>query len=170
MDNSPIRNDEKTKIGVISVFTDGSCLKRKNGMKCGYGVLYPGGELPNVSRSFGNGEKTNNRAEFQAIYVALVQIQHNFTFDRITVYSDSEYCIKSLTEYIKVWEKNGWKTANKKPVKNQDIIRPISQIMTRHDGKIDFTHVRAHTKGLDWESVNNGLVDELAKAGAERDV
>lgn len=159
-------DETKKHINTITVYTDGSCMKKKDGTKCGYGILYPNGELPNVSRPLKNGALTNNRAELQAIYVALLQIQDKFTFDKIMIYSDSEYCIKSLTQYINKWVKNGWLTVNNKPVENQDIIKPIYSLIQKYREKIIFVHIRAHTGGKDIESVNNDLVDRLAKNGA----
>lgn len=169
----------KKNINEIIVFTDGSCSRQKDNkqrefLSCGYGVYYPNKELPNVSRPYkvseSNMAPTNNRAELQAIYVALIQVKKNFNFNKMIIYSDSQYCIKSLTEYAKVWELNGWKTATKKPVENQDLIKPMYDIIKKNKEKITFIHVRAHTNKQDALSVSNDMVDRLAKMGADRSV
>src|SRR5947207_15560019 len=103
--------DGKKMVDQIIVYTDGSCVRKNNGsgetiLLCGYGVYFPNKELPNVSRPFQTGEPTNNRAELQAIYVALIQIKKNYDYNKIYIYSDSKYCILSLTEYVLNWEKN----------------------------------------------------------------
>jgi ribonuclease HI len=165
----------KKQIEEINVFTDGSYFKQKDNKNktfasCGYGIFYPNKELPNVSRPFKKADPTNNRAELMAIYVALIQVKTNFDFNKLTIYSDSQYCIRSLTEYSKVWRVNGWKGATKKPVENQDLIKPIISILDKYTDKIIFIHVRAHTNKQDQISLSNDMVDKLAKYGAERSV
>jgi ribonuclease HI len=153
----------KTKLDSIEAYTDGSYLK--NG-KCGYGVYFPNGELDNISEKLVLKEKTNNRAELYAIKVALDSVLEKYNVGKIYIYTDSEYCLKSLTVYAKVWVKNNWKTANGKDVKNQDLIKPLYDLVQSMKEKIVFIHVLAHTKKQDSMSLNNAMVDELAKAGA----
>lgn len=165
--------DDKKIIDEIMVYTDGSLSRKKEKdgnitVYCGYGILYPNGELPNVSRIFKNGEPTNNRAELQAIYVALIQIGKKYIYNKIKIYSDSKYCIQSLTEYITKWVKNGWMTSQNKPVENQDIIKPIYNIMRKQKDKIEFVHVKAHTKNTDDMTKYNAQVDKLAKLGSKK--
>lgn len=162
----------------IEVYTDGSCMRTKNNegktvLKCGYGIYYPNNELPNMSKPFDSFNPTNNRAELLAIYTCLIQIKgkyDNDSFNKITIYTDSQYCIKSLTEYIKVWEKNEWKTSNKKSVENQDIIKPINNLLNFFRDKIVFVHVKAHTGNKDIYSARNNIVDNLAKDGANKSI
>jgi Ribonuclease HI len=152
----------------ITVFTDGSCIKTKNDILCGYGIYFPNKELENVSKPFNLLPKTNQRAELYAIYEALTTISENIKYDRIFVYSDSEYSIKSLTIWVNTWEKNGWKTANNKPVLNQDIIIPLYNIIKNQKDKIIFVHVKAHTGNQDFVSISNDFADKLAKNGAKQ--
>lgn len=157
----------KKNIEHIDVYTDGSCIKNKNGIKCGYGVYFPNGEFSKISRPFRHSPMTNQRAELYAIYVALVIINKMYNFSSVTIYSDSRYSIDSLTIWIKKWKRNNWKTVNNKNVLNQDIIKKIDLLMEKHIGKINFVHVRSHTGKKDIHSVNNAIVDELAKSGSE---
>lgn len=160
------------QIDTITVYTDGSYIKNKDDKGiyelCGYGIYFPNGELENVSKPFTNGSYTNNRAELWAIYESITMIINNFNFNKIYIYSDSEYCIKSITEYVYQWIKNNWKNSHKKLVENQDIIKPLHEIIQKYKEKIVFIHVRAHTKKNDEKSINNSIVDNLARNGANQ--
>ena len=147
----------------IIVFTDGAC--QKNGTKfakAGIGIYYPYKNLPNKSEKFLIKPITNQRAELYAIQTALQDIISNLKFKNIILYTDSEYSINSLTNWIKNWEKNNWKTAKKQPVKNLDIIIPINNILKKYPDKIIFHHVKSHSKKTDFNSVNNNHADYLA--------
>lgn len=153
----------------VVVYTDGSCIKKSTGNpKCGYGIHFPNNELEDLSRKFTHEPLTNQRAELYAIYKALKKITKNIKFDTISVYTDSEYSIKSLTIWINTWKKNDWKTANKKKVMNQDLIKKIDKILQKYPNKINFTHVRSHTGRLDKHSIGNDIADKLATAGANK--
>lgn len=161
-------SEKSTKkfIEYIEIFTDGSCMKKKTDIYCGYGVYFPNGELSNISKKFTIKPLTNQRSELYAIYRGIKKITTNFDFSTIMIYSDSEYSIKSLTIWIKNWKKNGWLTAQKKTVLNVDIIQKIDTIMEKYKNKIKFTHVKAHTGNQDILSKNNDIADKLAKDGA----
>lgn len=150
----------------IKVFTDGSCINNGNiNAKAGYGIYFPNNEIENISKPFVIRPITNQRAELYAIYQALVNIVENIKFTNITIYTDSLYSIKCLTQWVKAWEKNNWKTTNNKPVKNLDIIKPINSILKEHGKNVTLIHVRSHT-GLDtFESKCNDYVDQLAYNG-----
>lgn len=157
----------------LILFTDGSYSKIKvNGQTkelCGYGIYWPNGELPDISRKFTKGKKSNQRAELFAIYVGIIISMKFRSFDMLSIYTDSEYSINCLTVWVKNWEVNGWVSSKKKPVENQDIIKPIYSIISQLEksGKtIVFTHVRAHTGKQDFNSLSNAKADELATSGA----
>jgi len=157
----------------INIFTDGSYIKATKA--CGYGVLFPNGEYSNISKPFTIEPKTNQRAELYAIYKGIksvykdVQNKNQENQINITIYSDSEYSIKSLTLWIINWKKNNWKTSSGKDVLNQDLIIKLDKLIEKFKanyGLIKFIHVRAHSDKKDFESINNNLVDILAKQGA----
>jgi ribonuclease HI len=156
---------EKKSINIIEVYTDGSFMKR-NGVKCGYGVYFPGKELKNISKKFKKKPLTNQRAELYAILKALKVINEKLFFNEIHIYTDSEYSIKSLTEWIKGWKKNNWKSSKGKDVLNQDIIKKIDKILQKYPRQIKFTHVRSHTGKQDRHSLGNEEADKLAVNGA----
>lgn len=163
---------------VIELFTDGSCMKKKSGMLCGYGIHFhnidniilkdPDRPIKDISRPFHHPPLTNQRAELYAIYVSLIEIKNKTEFDSIIIYSDSMYSIETLTKWAKSWEKNGWKTADNGNVKNTDIIMPLYDIVKKLGTKIKFIHVMSHTGNKDFQSVGNDIVDKLAVKGAYR--
>ena len=65
----------------ISIYTDGSLKKTRNGNICGYGIFFPGKELKNVAAPFTIGDITNNRAELHAIHQAIIRVIKKYTFD-----------------------------------------------------------------------------------------
>jgi len=152
----------------IIVFTDGACSGNgKASAKGGVGIHFPNKECNDISQKFAESPITNQRAELYAIQLALETIIiKERIYDNIMIYSDSLYSIKSLTEWIKNWEKNNWKNANGKPVKNLDLIRPIYRTIKNIKGKVTFTHVKAHTGGSSFEAIGNDKADKLATSGA----
>ena len=105
------------------------------------------------------------------LHLPIIKIKltkNNVSFDYINIYTDSEYSIKSLTEWIKNWKKNNWKNANNKDVANQDIIKKIDKYLQKYKGKIFFHHVRSHTGKSDYKSMGNTIADKLATEGAKK--
>ena len=153
----------------IEVFTDGS--SSNNGSESslgGIGIHFPNGELNDISDPFVLKPVTNQRAELYAIYTALDKITNELKFNVITVYTDSEYSIKSLTKWIHNWKKNDWKNAHKKAIKNRDIIEPTHAILEKYPNQINFIHVKAHTGKKDIKSIGNAEADKLATEGANK--
>ncbi len=154
------------RVNKVLVFTDGSYVPKLK--QCGYGVLFPNKDFDNISRKFVHEPLTNQRAELYAIYKAIKTVQKKNFDSNIKIYTDSEYSIKSLTIWIKEWKKKDWKTSTGKTVLNQDIIKKIDSLMRKNNGTIEFEHVRSHTGKSNFESVNNDIVDKLAKMGGAK--
>lgn len=154
------------KKSLIEVYTDGSFLKINGVKKAGYGIHFPNKELQDIANPFTREPLTNQRAELYAIYKALKRITEKLQYSKIHVYTDSEYCIKSLTIWIKDWKKNGWKSSSGKPVANQDIIIKIDGILQENKRKVKFSHVYSHTGKTDPQSLGNQRADELANMGS----
>jgi ribonuclease HI len=152
------------------IFTDGACPQNgKKGAYAGIGVHFPNGVLPDISEPFLITPITNQRAELYAILMALCTAKENGIFEdysNVIVHTDSKYSIDSLTIWIHNWIKNDWMTANKKPVKNKELIRPIYRIFKKYKNRIIFKHVKAHTTKKDFDSVGNRMADKLAVEGA----
>lgn len=153
----------------IEVFTDGSCMKQKGITLAGYGIYFPNGELKNISRNFRHPPLTNQRTELYAIFVTLSIIKkHIDKYDMIMIYTDSEYSIKCLTQWMYNWNMNKWKTSNGDDVKNQDILKKLFSIIIKQKDKIKFTHVKSHTGKKDKLSIGNDIADKLATAGSKK--
>lgn len=142
----------------VVVYTDGSAIAGK----VGYGIHFPNGEYNDISGTFGKGPFTNNRAELMAIYRAMRIVTKKLTFDKLIIFSDSEYSVKSITIWIKNWKKNGWKNSKKQPVKNKDIISKIDALKEKFSNKIEFLWTKAHCGNK-----HNDRADELARKGIE---
>lgn len=153
----------------IIIYTDGSYIKNKNYVKCGYGIYFPNNEYKSVGRKFTHEPITNNRAELYAILKAIIfsnkinerrKEKKEIKIKEITIYTDSEYSMKSLTIWYKNWIKSG------KDYKNKDIIDLIISAIKNAEFKIKIKHVRAHTGNKDEHSMANDIADKLAKNGA----
>jgi ribonuclease HI len=158
----------KPHIKSIDIYTDGSLSKIQNSIKCGYGIYFPNSELRNVSAPFTKGEITNNRAELHAIYQAIIRVIKYYTFDKINIYTDSDYAVQSLNQWIIGWKLNDWKTSKNKQVENQDLIKKIDKYLQKYPNKIHIIWIRAHTGRQDAQSINNAIADTLAKKGAAK--
>jgi len=138
---------------MITIFTDGS--SKGNPGPGGWGTIVSYETIANDELRITNGEwvteiggrevhTTNNRMELTACIKALQFIIHNskFVIQPIQIYTDSEYVLKGITEWIHNWQKKGWKTASKKPVENQDLWKQLLEVV---EGKsIEWKLVRGH--------------------------
>lgn len=149
----------------MRVFTDGSCTSNgRKGARAGYAAWFP--DHPSWSsarRVPDNEDQTNNRAEMSAILLAVTTLEdHGETDCDLVVYSDSEYCINCLTSWLPGWINKGWKTAAGKDVQHQDLIKDITNRLSKFKSH-RFVHVKAHTGALDELSKNNAVVDKMAQ-------
>ena len=146
------------------VYTDGSYKKKNNKIYCGYGIYFPNGEIKNKSKKFELEPITNNRAE---LYAILHTLKLCFNYNKInkisilTIYSDSEYSVKTINIWYNNWLKNG------KDYKNEDIINEImNYINNKCNFEIKIMHINSHTKINDIHHKNNEMADLLAKNGS----
>jgi ribonuclease HI len=138
----------------VVVYTDGAC--KGNPGRGGWGAwLSSGGHEKEL---FG-GEKltTNNRMELTAVIEALASLKR--TCD-VVLYTDSEYVRKGITEWIHGWKTRGWKTADKKPVKNADLWQRLDALRNLH--RVEFRWVKGHAG-----DPGNERADALANRGCE---
>ena len=132
------------------VYTDGACSG--NPGKGGWAaiILDDNSNQSSISGSVNN--TTNNRMELIATIMALKKIKKK---SEITIFTDSKYVKDGITDWIKKWKQNNWKSANKKPVKNKDLWVKLDNACLKH--KITWKWVKAHAGNK-----YNNLVDELA--------
>ncbi len=141
---------------IQSVYTDGACTGNPGPGGWGVVVYY----TDNSVREFGGNEKqtTNNRMEMQAAIAALSFLTQSQLTEPKTLYTDSEYLIKGVTQWVKNWKKKGWKTAQGKPVLNQDLWESLDSLNHK---LILWQHVRGHAG-----NVGNERCDAIARAFA----
>ena len=134
----------------VRIYTDGAC--RDNPGPGGWAALLKFGRHEKVLTG-SNPETTNNRMELIAAIEALIALKQPCHVD---FYTDSEYLKKGITEWMANWKQRGWKTSNKKPVKNQDLWRDLDVAIQEHE--IEWHWVRGHTGHRE-----NERVDRLAR-------
>ena len=133
----------------LKIYTDGACSG--NPGKGGWAAIILDGK--NQSSISGSESKTtNNRMELMAPIMALKKVRKK---SEITIYTDSKYVKDGITDWIKKWKLNNWKSASKKPVKNKDLWIKLDSSCQRH--KVIWKWVKAHSGNR-----MNNLVDELA--------
>ena len=132
------------------IYTDGACSG--NPGPGGWGAIIFDNDNNQKNISGNERDTTNNRMELTAPIMALKKIKIN---SEATIYTDSTYVKNGITEWIKKWEKNGWKSANKKPVKNKDLCIKLDNLCK--DNKIIWKWVKGHSNNK-----YNNLADELA--------
>jgi ribonuclease HI len=138
----------------IEIYTDGAC--RGNPGPGGWGVLLVAGRHRKTLHG-GEPETTNNRMELTAAIKALNALKRP---SQVVLHTDSKYVMHGITEWMANWKKRDWKTASKKPVKNQDLWVALDEAIQRHD--IKWVWVKGHS-GHD----GNEEADALANRGID---
>ena len=144
----------RDRTSTIEIYTDGAC--RGNPGPGGWGALLIAGRHRKTMHG-GERETTNNRMELRAAIEALNALKRPST---VVLHTDSKYVMHGITEWMANWKKRGWKTANKKPVKNQDLWEALDEAIQRHD--IKWVWVKGHS-GHD----GNEEADALANKGID---
>lgn len=139
----------------VEVFTDGAC--KGNPGKGGWGALLRMGEHEK-ELSGSERETTNNRMEMTAVIRALEALNQPCT---IRLHTDSRYVIDGITKWVFGWQKKGWKTADNKPVKNEDLWRVLLAAARPH--RIEWIWVKGHDGHVENERVDR-LASDAAKA------
>lgn len=139
-----------TSSNIVELYTDGACSG--NPGPGGWGALlrYKGTEK---ELSGAEPETTNNRMELMAAIEGLKAIKRACD---VTLYTDSKYVLQGVTEWMEGWKSRGWKTADKKPVKNQDLWMALDEQVNRH--RVTWQWVKGHNGHIE-----NERVDELAR-------
>jgi ribonuclease HI len=138
----------------VRVYTDGAC--RGNPGPGGWGVRL---EAAAGWRELWGGESgtTNNRMELLAAIEALASLRSRC---RVDLYTDSEYVRRGITEWISRWKRNGWRTSDRKPVKNSDLWVRLDELSAGHE--VAWHWVRGHAG-----DPGNERADELANRGLD---
>jgi len=139
---------------VIRVFTDGAC--KGNPGPGGWGALLKA-EAEETELFGGERHTTNNRMELTAVIRALETLKPP---SEVAVYTDSQYVQKGISEWLHDWKRRGWRTAEKKPVKNVDLWRELDRLAGAH--RIAWHWVKGHAGHPE-----NERADALANRGVE---
>jgi ribonuclease HI len=144
-----------TEPDTVELFTDGACLG--NPGPGGWAALL---RFRGADKELSGGERqtTNNRMEMMAVIEGLKALTRPC---RVAITTDSQYVQKGITEWIHSWKRRGWKTADKKPVKNVDLWQALDAACGAH--KISWHWVKGHAG-----HVENERVDVLARTEAEK--
>jgi len=138
----------------VELFTDGAC--RGNPGPGGWGVVLRYGD--HEKELFGGEQDTtNNRMELTAVIQGLGTLSRCCT---VAVTTDSQYVKNGITQWIHNWKRNGWKTAARKPVKNEDLWRQLDDAVARHN--VSWHWVKGHAGHRE-----NERADELANQGID---
>jgi ribonuclease HI len=137
--------------GRVKIYTDGACSGNPGPGGWAAVLIFNGREKV---LSGGEPLTTNNRMELTAAIEALDALSRPCAVD---LYTDSQYVREGVTSWIKGWKTRGWKTADRKPVKNEDLWRALDEARNRHD--VSFHWVRGHA-----DDPLNHRVDALAVA------
>ena len=136
----------------VEIYTDGACKGNPGPGGWGVWMLYNGKEK---TMHGGEALTTNNRMEMMAVIKALQALKRPCS---VKLYTDSSYVLKGITEWIVGWKVRNWRTADKKPVKNDDLWKMLDALANEHN--IEWIWVRGHN-GND----GNERADSLANEG-----
>ena len=139
----------------VDIYTDGACIGNPGPGGWAFIIKYSNGE----TKEFSGSEKytTNNKMELTAAIKAIKYFKKKII---INIYTDSKYLKDGITIWIKKWKLNGWKTSNKKKVKNSDLWKLLEEKIHNHE--IHWTWVKGHD-----ENILNEKADMLAKKAIE---
>ena len=138
----------------VRIYTDGAC--KGNPGPGGWGVLLKAGAREKELFG-GEPETTNNRMELTAVIRALEALKRACEID---LYTDSQYVQKGVSEWLADWKRRGWRTADKKPVKNAELWRRLDELARGH--RIQWHWVRGHAGHAE-----NERADQLADRGVK---
>jgi ribonuclease HI len=140
----------------IEIYTDGAC--KGNPGPGGWGVLLKAG---GTEKELFGGElaTTNNRMELMAVIQALSALKRPC---EVTLFLDSQYVLKGITEWLPGWKSKGWRTASKQPVKNVELWQQLDALVQEGGHRIDWRWVRGHNG-----DPGNERADALANRGVD---
>lgn len=138
----------------VLLYTDGACSGNPGPGGWAFILKHPASGKE-VERSGGEADTTNNRMELTAVIEGLRAIKRP---SRVEVYSDSQYVLKGLEEWMADWKKRGWRTSAKKPVKNRELWQALDELMSVHD--LSFHWIKGHSEHPENERCDAMAVEQ----------
>ena len=145
----------------VEIWTDGACSGNPGPGGWGSVLLYNGHRR---EMSGGEASTTNNRMELMAVIRSLEALKRPC---EIVLHTDSTYVMKGMTEWLAQWKKRGWRTADRKPVKNIELWQRLEEAQHRH--RIDWRWVRGHaghTENERADELARGAIPDIGKANS----
>ena len=146
----------------VELFTDGACSGNPGPGGWGY-LLRHGASGRSREASGGEPKTTNNRMELTAVIKGLEALTRP---SRVALHADSQYVLKGLSEWMEAWKARGWRTADKKPVKNQELWERLDALRQEHE--ITFHWVAGHSGHPENERVDALAVEARDQAAEQR--
>ncbi|QFZ92111.2 ribonuclease HI [Synechococcus elongatus] len=143
---------------VLRLYTDGACTGNPGPGGWGVQIQFADGSIQELGGYAA--ATTNNRMELQAAIAALEFWRDQSPQQPVTLYTDSEYVIKGITQWLKGWQRKGWKTAQNKPVLNQDLWMHLDDL---NAPLVQWQHVRGHNG-----DPSNERCDQIARSFAQQ--
>jgi len=151
----------ETRPGETAIWTDGACSG--NPGPGGWAAIVVPPDGPEIERSGGEPDTTNNRMEYTAALEGLRALPDG---SDVVIVTDSQLMLNSMTKWIDGWKRKGWKTAGGQPVKNQDLVQALEAEIARH-ANVRWHWVRGHETGAAHaHKAHNDRADQLAVAAA----
>jgi ribonuclease HI len=145
----------------IEVYTDGSSLGNPGPGGYGVVIVHNGKVVHEIGGHYQ--DTTNNKMELQAVIETLKYVSKSeFDKSEVVIHADSAYVLNGITSWVFNWEKNGWMTANKKPVLNKQIWQELIELVRNFKGKVLWQKVKGHS-GVE----HNERADVIATTYAE---
>ncbi|MBL0869742.1 MAG: ribonuclease HI [Phycisphaerales bacterium] len=147
--------ENATSRPTVELFTDGACSGNPGPGGWAFILKHPAtGKL--LKHAGGEPGTTNNKMELLAVIKGLSALSRP---SNVELFSDSQYVLKGLSEWIDSWKKRGWKTASKSPVKNQDLWQTLDELRAKHNLK--FHWVRGHAGHPENEECDRMAVEAI---------
>lgn len=148
---------------VEKIYTDGACSGNPGPGGWGTVMYFADGSIHELGG--GSRQTTNNRMEMQAAIAGLTWLRDSGQTEPLAIYTDSEYVLKGITQWIAGWKRRGWVNSAKKPVLNRDLWEQLDQITAEVNQTLDkplqWVYVRGHSG-----NVGNERCDTIARAFA----
>lgn len=143
---------------ILRIYTDGACTGNPGPGGWGVQIHFADGSIHELGGR--DAATTNNRMELQAAIAALDFWREQSNQQAITLHTDSEYVIKGITQWLKGWQRKGWKTTQGKPVLNQDLWMHLDDL---NSAAVQWQYVRGHSG-----DAGNERCDEIARSFAQQ--